>query len=138
MPISKSITEGKASALKKESVSSASQLSNFGVRLAKFKFSFDLDGGSDFSSGLVLPSACAILSISLSVSEAFAGAADVDIIAGATEIANLGDISATTGIIAATIAAQASGELGIKFNGDAPTAGEAVVAVSFVDLSEIK
>lgn len=133
MPKARSHTAAGAVATNKESLSSASQLSAFGVRLAKVTHRFSADGGSDLSSGIVLPAASSILSVSANVSEAYTGATTVTV---AGETLSIG----TTGVKvpgAAVAPSASAGELVLAFDAP-PTAGECTVAVAYIDLSEIK
>lgn len=135
MPQARSHTAAGAIATNKESLSSASQLGAFGVRLAKFTHRFSADGGADFASGITLPAACTILSVSANVSEVYTGAATLTVAGEAL------DVSSTTGVVVpavpSTPKANPGGELTAAF--DAPaTAGECTVAVAYIDLSEIK
>ncbi len=138
MPKATAITAPGRIANKREALSSATQLAAFGVRTAKFTHRFSADGGADFSSNYILPAAAQIISVGAYVSTAYTGAASADIKVGSDTVGSLADISATGLEIDSTPAQHtAAGEITIDF--DAPaTAGEMTVAVSYIDLSEIK
>ena len=137
MPKAVAKTEIGRIANKRESTGSATQLAAFGVRTAKFTYRFSADGASDFLSNYDLPASSVIISVATYSAAGVTGASDVDIQAGGVDVVTAADFT-TTGAVAQTIAsATESGEIGLVFNA-APTAGEITVAVSYVDLSEIK
>lgn len=121
----------------RESLSSATQLSSFGVRLAKFTYRFSADGASDFFSNYELPAASRIKSVSVYSEAGVAGATDAVIAVGGTPVTGAVDLSAVGAQAPAVIEEIASGEISIDFTA-APTSGECTVAVEYIDLSEIK
>lgn len=139
MPTAKSITAAGASATKKESKSSATQLANFGVRLAKFTHNVAYDTAADFSSNLTLPSTSVIIGVGINVITAYNGTTvTADIKAGGSTIITTPTSVASTGIIkiADTALAQQSGEISIDFNNVDSTAGEMTVAVAYIDIAK--
>jgi hypothetical protein len=137
MPKAVARTEPGRIANNREALSSATQLSAFGTRLAKFTYRFSADGATDFSSNYDLPAACRIKSVSVYSAAGVTGATDAVIEAGGTPITGAIDMSVTGAQAPAVTAETESGELSINFTA-APTAGEATIAVEYIDLSEIK
>lgn len=137
MPKAVARTEPGKVANDRESLSSATQLSNFGVRLAKFTYRFSADGASDFLSNYDLPAASRIKSVSVYSEAGVAGATDAVIEVGGTAITGAVNLSTPGAQAVAVTAETESGEIGISFP-TPPTAGECTVAVEYIDLSEVK
>jgi len=141
MPQAKSLTAPGKIATNKESSSSASQLSHFGVRVSKFTHRVSADTAADFLSNIDLPSSSVVLSVSFEVSEAYNGTAvTVDVeCGGSTLLAAPISAAATTKHheVLSTGAQTFSGELGLNFNAVDSTEGEITVAVAHIDLSEL-
>jgi hypothetical protein len=127
-------------ALKKESLSSASQLSAFGIRVAKFTYRFSGDGASDFLSNYELPTECVIKSVSVYSENGVTNASTVNVQAGGNDLNNAAvDFSLINGAVIITLDNPIeSGELGLVFGANPPQAGECTIAVEYIDLSEIK
>jgi hypothetical protein len=137
MPKAVARTEPGRIANNREALSSATQLSAFGVRLAKFTYRFSADGAADFLSNYDIPAASRIKSVSVYSAAGVTGATNVDVQAGGVDIVTLADFS-VAGAQALTVASEIqSGEIGLVFNA-APTAGECTVAVEYIDISEIR
>lgn len=134
MPKAVARTEPGKVANDRESLSSATQLSNFGVRLAKFTHRVSTDGASDFSSNYVLPANVFVISVAADVKEAYAG--------GTATTATVAGVALTitaTGVVgAAGVNPVAAGELTAAFDANDSTSGEATFAVAYIDLSEVK
>lgn len=136
MPQARELTAAGRVSNDKESLSSATQLANFGVRLSKFTHRFSADGSATLSSNIVLPAACKILDVCVNVSEAYDATIDGTVKAGATDISGLIDLDSEAVVNAPTVA-NGSGELSLEFS-DTITSGECTVAVAWIDLSEMK
>ncbi len=140
MPTASSQIEPGKVANDRESKSSATQLAHFGVRLAKFTHRVSSDGATDFSSNYDLPSSSVVLSVSFEVTEAYDGTAvDAEIQAGGSAISTAFSVASAVKYHepVATGAQTASGEISINFNATDSTAGEMVVAVAYIDLTEL-
>lgn len=136
MPKAKSLVAPGKVANDRESLSSATQLASFGVRVSKFTYRFSSDGASNFLSNISLPAASSILAVSCHSPDGVAGATDVDVQVGGVDIVTAADLS-SSGAQSLTVASTVqSGELGLVFNA-APTAGEVTVVVAHLDLSEL-
>ena len=134
MPKARSHTAAGAVATNKESLSSASQLSAFGVRLAKVTHRVSADGAANFATGITLPASSFVLSVSADVSEAYAGGTATTVTVEGQALT----INAAAVVGAAVNAAATAGELTLTFDATDSTAGEMTVAVAYIDLSEIK
>lgn len=132
MPKAQSRKEPGKIALDKESLSSASQLAHFGVRLAKFTHSIAQDTNADFASGYELPANAAVISVVASVEEAYDGT-------GTATVAGQALTLTSTGVSGATPAAPAAsaGEITVDFTANDSTTGKATIAVAYIDLSEL-
>ncbi len=137
MPKAVARTEPGRTANSREALSSATQLSGFGVRLAKFTYRFSADGAADFASNYELPEACVITAIGVHSEAGVTGATDAVVTAGGVAITGAVDLSVTGAQAPAVASATESGELGLDFTA-APTAGECTVAVAYIDLSELR
>jgi len=120
----------------RESLSSSTQLSHFGVRIAKFTYRFSADGATDFLSNYDLSAACRIKSVSVYSAAGVTGATDAVVTVGGTAITGAIDLSVTGAQAPAVTDEIESGEIGIDFTA-APTAGECTIAVEYIDLSEL-
>jgi hypothetical protein len=133
MPKASSITAPGKVSNDRESLSSATQNAHFSVRLAKFTQRFSADGGATFESNYTLPKA-QILSVAINVVEAYTGATTATVKAGATDIS--GAMSVASAAVVTGTVTNGEGALTVEFDSPA-TAGEMVIAVAYIDLSEL-
>ena len=133
MPVARSHTAAGAIATNKESLSSASQLGAFGVRLAKITHRVSADGAADFASGITLPSSCFVLAVSANITEAYDGTTTTVTVEGQALATDAVEV-----VGAAVNAAATAGEITLNFDANDSTVGECTVAVAYIDLSEIK